>query len=562
MDPSLNRAIGHAKVLSVNGGDVVSIDTKYYFTSGSFVQPASIVVQDVLTQLASIFFPGFGTSGISGEEQIKAETMFTQNVPFTDFLSSLFSESLNNYSDKPLAFLTYIMLDKEFNMIPEATGVLRAENPDQLSDLAVLELKIPKDGFLYIYVSNQSTGKKVSFDNLDIKHVPGNVLEENHYYPYGLLIEQLSSKNPNFVSQSNQKYQSKPLRDELSMNMLDFGARQYDAVLGRWIVQDPMRQYSNPYVAMGNNPSNMVDPSGMSAYTPTGHAGVYSFGYTADATMGGGGGYGDNTDVNGSQIQPSGDTRVWYDPNSNTYFKGNQPISQEEAVSYYENKFGSNNKFSTKWTIEYEFIYKNQEIEKGALADGIYTITLTEPMMVPSIVIDEGGMAQSGGGGWDNSKLALDIGGGIYGALQTTVRPGDQWLGKNGKYYNNSWGGNQYTGGRSGAFKAASAYKWAGRATVGVSVLIGVAETVNGYQMDGGQFDYNAQSAAFGTTGSLLGGWAGAEAGAAAGAAIGVWFGGVGAVPGAIIGGFIGGFCGGYFGGNIGSGAVNYYHGR
>jgi hypothetical protein len=39
---------------------------------------------------------------------------------------------------------------------------------------------------------------------------------------------------------------------------------------------------------------------------------------------------------------------------------------------------------------------------------------------------------------WDNSKLALDIGGGIYGALQTAVNHGDKWLGKNGKYYNTS----------------------------------------------------------------------------------------------------------------------------
>lgn len=207
LDPSLNRAIGHAKVLSVSGGDRVSIDTKYYFSSGSFVQPTSVVVQDVLTQLASIFFPGFGSPTLPSEQQTQAESLFTQNIPFNDFLSNLFSESLILKPEKPLAFLTYIMLDKEFNMVPEATGVLRAENADQLSDLAVLELKIPQDGYLYIYVSNQSTGKEVSFDNLDINHVPGNVIEENHYYPYGLLIEQLSSKNPNFVSQSNQKYQ-------------------------------------------------------------------------------------------------------------------------------------------------------------------------------------------------------------------------------------------------------------------------------------------------------------------------------------------------------------------
>ena len=114
----------------------------------------------------------------------------------------------------------------------------------------------------------------------------------------------------------------------------------------------------------------------------------------------------------------------------------------------------------------------------------------------------------------------------------------------------------------SSAFKAASNYKWAGKATLGVSVVIGGVETYNGYQIDGGQFGYNAQSAASSTAGSLIGGYAGAQGGAAGGAAIGVWFGGVGAVLGAIIGGLIGGFGGSYAGGEVGQGAVNYYHNR
>jgi hypothetical protein len=167
------------------------------------------------------------------------------------------------------------------------------------------------------------------------------------------------------------------------------------------------------------------------------------------------------------------------------------------------------------------------------------------------------------GGVWSNSKLSLDIGGGIFGALETTVRPGDLWLGKNGKYYNNSWGGNQYTGSRSGAFKAASNYKWAGRAVLGASVIIGGTETINGFQKDGGRFGYNAQSAAFGTAGSIVGGWAGAEAGAwSFGIAGGLIGGPPGAVIGAVIGGFVGGLGGGYLGGNVGGGAVNYYHSR
>jgi len=163
-------------------------------------------------------------------------------------------------------------------------------------------------------------------------------------------------------------------------------------------------------------------------------------------------------------------------------------------------------------------------------------------------------------GGLSNAGTATDIAGGLYGAAGRLVLNGDQWLGKNGKYYSTDWGGNGYTGSRAGALEAAGMYKWAGRATVAASVVIGGLQVYGGYQQDGGQFGYHAQDAAAGATGGIIGGWAGAEGGAAAGAAIGVWFGGVGALPGAVIGGFIGGYFGSQAGTAIGSGAVNYYY--
>ncbi|MFN5867615.1 MAG: RHS repeat domain-containing protein, partial [Candidatus Kapaibacterium sp.] len=165
-----------------------------------------------------------------------------------------------------------------------------------------------------------------------------------------------------------------------------------------------------------------------------------------------------------------------------------------------------------------------------------------------------------------NSSLTLDIAGGIYGGLQGLTSSQGYWLGKNGKYYSNSWGGNQYTGGRFGAFKAASNYKLAGKATLMGSVVLGGYKSLEGYVADGRQFGYNAQMAAVSSAGSVAGGWAGAEAGALIGAEIGVCFGGVGAIPGAVIGGVIGGFgfgmARGYYGGQLGESVVKYFHGR
>ncbi len=42
----------------------------------------------------------------------------------------------------------------------------------------------------------------------------------------------------------------------------DFKLRNFDAQLGRWIQQDPFSQFNSPYSGMGNDPINLIDPSG------------------------------------------------------------------------------------------------------------------------------------------------------------------------------------------------------------------------------------------------------------------------------------------------------------
>jgi hypothetical protein len=41
----------------------------------------------------------------------------------------------------------------------------------------------------------------------------------------------------------------------------------YDPQLGRWFAPDPLSQFHSPYDYAGNNPVNMIDPSGMWSYS-------------------------------------------------------------------------------------------------------------------------------------------------------------------------------------------------------------------------------------------------------------------------------------------------------
>nr|WP_262898748.1 RHS repeat-associated core domain-containing protein [Dawidia soli] len=46
-----------------------------------------------------------------------------------------------------------------------------------------------------------------------------------------------------------------------------FESREYDPVIGRWLVPDPAGQHWSPYLAMRNNPVVSVDPNGELAGT-------------------------------------------------------------------------------------------------------------------------------------------------------------------------------------------------------------------------------------------------------------------------------------------------------
>jgi len=58
------------------------------------------------------------------------------------------------------------------------------------------------------------------------------------------------------------KFGDKEWNDELGLDLYDFGARNYDPAIGRWVVQDPVIHHDySPYSAFDNNPVYWSDPS-------------------------------------------------------------------------------------------------------------------------------------------------------------------------------------------------------------------------------------------------------------------------------------------------------------
>lgn len=141
-----------------------------------------------------------------------------------------------------------------------------------LNSLTSGAITAKKNGYVYIYVSNESTeSADVYFDNLNVQQMHGPLVEEDSYYPFGLAMKGLSSKALNFGSPDNKfKYNGKELQsaefsDGGGLEEYDYGARMYDVQIGRWNVIDNLAEesdYLSPYVLCQNQPISRLDPDG------------------------------------------------------------------------------------------------------------------------------------------------------------------------------------------------------------------------------------------------------------------------------------------------------------
>ena len=121
-------------------------------------------------------------------------------------------------------------------------------------------------GFIEIFVDNQAQ-TPVYYDNMRVSMSSGTVMEVNAYYPYGMIIPNLSVSAMLPGEYNAYKYNNKELQTEHDLHWLDYGARMYDPIgRGGWWLPDPLAEkyyQISPYAYCGNNPINFIDPNGM-----------------------------------------------------------------------------------------------------------------------------------------------------------------------------------------------------------------------------------------------------------------------------------------------------------
>ena len=242
------KVVGPTMTLRINAGDTarMKVYAKYTGIPASSGNPI-IIADEVIS--------GFGLSagGESGAAYQAINTLLGGGSAFLGFSSD---------PDLPKAYLTYHYFDNDFNYITSGFAQVTSAADGGFEELT-LELQADKQGYVYIYVGNETLDDfNVFFDDLEINHSYGPVVQKDDYYPFGGSFNSYSSGTENKYLFGGKELQSET-------QLYDFEARMMDPWLGRFSSIDAHtenRPWVTPYNYVQNNPITRIDPNGLDDY--------------------------------------------------------------------------------------------------------------------------------------------------------------------------------------------------------------------------------------------------------------------------------------------------------
>ncbi|MCB2379963.1 DUF6443 domain-containing protein [Hymenobacter sp. BT635] len=251
LNAALGQPLGPIKMLRVQKGDTVHImapgmytqevrNANYTFSLLSFVAS--------LLQNQSTTFQGPELS-----HKLKP-------LPFLGLSLSMLP-LLQQNGRIPKGYVRLLVFNKDSVLIDNRTQQLTSAALNSYEPLH-LSIVAPTDGYVQAYVGNDSD-VDVFFDDVEVKYNPTLLVQENHYDPWGLNLAGIERSSG--ALENKFQYTGKEKQLELGLNWQDYGARMYDAQLGRWhsIDLSSEKYYSwTPYNFVANNPLLLVDLDG------------------------------------------------------------------------------------------------------------------------------------------------------------------------------------------------------------------------------------------------------------------------------------------------------------
>jgi RHS repeat-associated protein len=255
------KAIGPSIALKVNAGDEVSLKAW-----ARYEEKTTYARDFNLAALASLLGNTFVTQqGFEG---------YTLPQATSNLLGALTAAGYGTDTDdtRPYAYLNYVIYDENMivvdgdaQRVPESAGSetasLNLPGNEPIEFGFPDKIAIPQNGYIYIWLSNESKNTRVWFDDLTIIHTQNLVVQASDYGVWGDLLREQRSDAKKYRFGYQGQFAEKD--DETGWSHFEF--REFDVTIGRWTSLDPFGQYWSGYVGMGNNPINRIDPNGGAA---------------------------------------------------------------------------------------------------------------------------------------------------------------------------------------------------------------------------------------------------------------------------------------------------------
>ncbi|MBN9297990.1 MAG: hypothetical protein J0I41_13335, partial [Filimonas sp.] len=259
------QKLGLGITLKVMSGDTVSILGKSFFhldQGQKSNNTAKLLFDNIINSM-------FGGGGFVGADKGATAALLNGSTATTTPLTSWLNSQTVPPDSIPKAYINWILLDEQFRLVTQGAGFDPVGSNDVIKS-HLRSVTIPKNGYLYVYCSNESN-INVFFDNLQVIHARGPLLDESHYYPFGLTMAGISSKAAGKLenkekANAGSELQNREFSDGSGLELYDAVFRMYDAQIGRFMQVDPLADVvpdETPFSFVRNNPVQFTDPLGL-----------------------------------------------------------------------------------------------------------------------------------------------------------------------------------------------------------------------------------------------------------------------------------------------------------
>jgi RHS repeat-associated protein len=279
--------IGPGVMLKVMAGDKINAQT-YFWQSRELVPANNNTNTDIINVLLGALTGNL--SAASGGKLSATDISSNSGIINSSVTSFLSSQAISSNTEAEKVYLSWILLDEQqLKLVSSGSGFVGVDpNTFTPGNGKVLlqanggqPINIPKNGYLYVYVSSEVRKIDAYFDDIRVEHVRGALVEENAYTSWGSVAKGISSnaanKLENKYKYNGKELQSKEFSDGSGLEEYDYGARHYNAQIGRFMVQDRFADKYfdfSPYSYTRNNPISNIDVNGDSVWTTTNEDGV------------------------------------------------------------------------------------------------------------------------------------------------------------------------------------------------------------------------------------------------------------------------------------------------